>query len=200
MIIKRNILIVLILFGTLVLNGCGAVAALIVNPSTDKMLDYNTSADNQSLLRDYRAKGYKVNIGNFTDVSGSNETIKCRLITSVTLPKNETYAKYIEHAFQKEFTDAKLYDPHSDVTISATIHEIDGGTVYGNAYWSSDITLTSSNGTSYRFKSTYEYESSISAAYACSDMYKNFPLALKKWIHDALNHPKFEKLLEKRKK
>ncbi len=198
--IKRNIFLVLALVGALVLNGCGAVAALIVNPSTDKMLDYNTSVENQLLLQHYRAKGYKVNIGNFTDLSKSNKMVKCRLMTSVVPAKDETYAKYIEHAFQKEFTDAKLYNTHSDVIISATINEIDGGTLYGNAYWSFDITLSSSNGTNYRVKSTYEYVSSISAAYACHDMYKTFPIALQKWIHDALKHPKFEKLLKKRKK
>ncbi|GEM_PF-3399148 len=197
MIIKRNIWLLLVLMATLVLNGCGAIAAMVVNPSTDKMLDYNVSVENQSLLQTYSSKKYRINIGKFTDASESNKTVKCRLMTSVHPPKDESYAKYIEHAFQKEFTDAKLYNPRSNVTISATINEIHGGTVYGDAYWSFDLTLASSNGVSYRFKSTYEYESSISAAYACSDMYKTFPLALQKLIHDAVTQPKFARLLQK---
>lgn len=200
MIHKRKILIALIMLGALVLNGCGAVAALIVNPSTDKMLDYNTSIDNQLLLQDYSAKGYKVNMKKFIDVSESNKTIKCRLMTSVAPPKNETYATYMEHAFQKEFKQSNLYDPRSDIDLSATIHKIEGGTVYGNAYWTFDMTLVSSNGRKYRFQSIYKYESSISAAYACSDMHKTFPLAVRKLIYDAVNQANFLSLLEKRKK
>ncbi|MCF6244962.1 MAG: hypothetical protein L3J43_07980 [Sulfurovum sp.] len=200
MINKRKIFITLIIMSVFVLNGCGVIATLIVNPSADKMLDYNTSVENQLLLQNYSAKGYKVDMETFIDVSECNKTVKCRLMTSVTPPRNETYAAYIEHAFQKEFKLAKLYKPRSDISLSATIHKIEGGSVYGNAYWSFDMTLASSNGIHYRFQSVYKYESSISAAYACSDMYKTFPLALKKLIHDAVKHPKFETLLAKIKK
>ncbi len=197
MIIKRNIWILFILMSALVLNGCGAIAAAVINPNTDEMLDYNVTATNQSVLQTYAGKRYSMNIGKFTDASEHNKTVKCRLMTSVTPPKDETYAKYIEHAFQKEFTKARLYNPRSPIIINTTIHKIDGGSVYGNAYWAFDITLTSSNGVSYRFKSRYEYESSMSAAYACSDMYKTFPLALQKLIHDGITDPKFVRLLQK---
>lgn len=196
---KIKFLLVLIM-GTFVLNGCGVLATLIVNRSTDKMLNYNTSIDNQLLLGNYAAKGYKVGLKKFIDVSECNKTVKCRFMTSITPPKNETYATYIEHAFQEEFKQAKFYDSRSKVILSATIHKIEGGSVYGNAYWSFDMTLVSSNGIDYRFQSMYEYESSISAAYACSDMHKTFPLALQKLIEDAIKHPKFAALLEKRKK
>jgi len=197
MMVKRNIWVLVVLMtALLVLNGCGALAAMVVNPGKDKMSDYNISADNQSLLQMYAEKGYRVNIGKFTDASKSNETVKCRLMTSVHPPKDETYAKYIELAFQKEFAEAKLYDTRSKIILSATIDEIKGGTVYGDAYWSFVLTLASSNGKSYRLTSTYEYASSVTAAYACSDMYRTFPLAVQKLIRDALKDPGFSGLLQ----
>ena len=197
---KQTITVLLIVLAAFTFNGCGAIAALVVNTNTDKMLDYNTSAKNQSVLKAYSKEGYRINIGHFTDASESEKTVKCRLMTSVEPPKNETYVAYIEHAFQKELTSSKLYKSNAKVTIVATINEINGISTYGNAYWSFDITLKSSNGESYRVMSKFEYNSSISAAYACADMHKTFPLALQKLIHDAITDPKFRTLLQKSKK
>jgi len=197
----NRVLTALVVMSILLLNGCGigAVAALVTNRGENKMPDYTISANNQALLQGYKDKGYKVKLRNFTSQSDNNTTIKCRLMTPVIPPKHNSYAQYIEDAFQKELTEANLYHKNAHITLLGTIHEIDGGTLYGNAYWSIDMTLLSSNGTSYRLKSTYEYESSISAVHACSDMYKKFPIMLNKWIHDALKDPKFEALLKTKK-
>jgi len=178
------------------MNGCGAIAALVVNKGNDKMLDYNISKENQALLTNLAKDGYRVRFGEFTDASESNETIKCRLMTSVHPPKHETYVQYIQHAFEKEFTASGLYDERAKTVITATINEIEESSVYGDAYWSFEVTLRSSNGKKYTVKSEYEYDSSITAAYACEEMHKTFPLALQKLIHDAIKNDQFIKLLQ----
>jgi len=178
------------------MNGCGAIAALVVNKGNDKMLDYNISKENQTLLTSMAKDGYRVRLGEFTDASESNETIKCRLMTSVHPPKHETYVQYIQHAFEKEFKASGLYDEHTRTVITATINEIEGSSVYGDAYWSFEVTLRSSNGEKYTVRSEYEYESSITAAYACEEMHKTFPRALQKLIHDAIKDLKFKSLLD----
>jgi hypothetical protein len=196
---KLIILVFLTLMALLSLNGCGGAAVMVVNTDTEKMHDYNLSASNQTTLRGLSQRGYRVNLGDFKYVNKDEEnaTVKCRLMTSVTPSKNETYTKYIEHAFQKEFKRAKLYDPRTGITIRADINKLEGGSVYGDAYWLFDITFISSNGERYHLLSKYTYESSITATYACKEMHKTFPLALQKLIHDTVKSPKFMKLLQK---
>jgi hypothetical protein len=192
----KSILLTLLFVGSaFVLSGCGA-AALVVNPHSETMHDYNLSSENQILLNAFADKGYRVKLGEFTDLSESNKTITCRLMSDVHPPKDESYRSYIAHAFEKEFKTSKLYDAHAPVTIDTKIEHIEGSSVYGDAYWKFDITLTSSNGAREHIVSTYTYESSISAYYACHEMYRTFPLAVQKLIGDVLKDPGFATLLQ----
>jgi hypothetical protein len=103
-------------------------------------------------------------LNNFTD-SGKNESkVMCRLTTPVGTVSGETFASYIENAFKKELLTAGMYDSKSNVTISANLDDIYGSTTSGNTYWEFKITITSSNGTSYKVNSRYDYESSFSAS------------------------------------
>ena len=199
---KRTMTFLLIAMTSgIMMNGCGGIAAMVVNPNGDEhMVDYNTSKTNQAILKKISEKGYRINLGDFKDQSESEKTITCRLATSVHPPKDESYILYIQHAFEKEFEHAKLYEKKSTVTITAELNELYGSTTYGDAYWSFDITLVSSNGEKLRVRSRYDYESSITAAYACKEMHKTFPLALQKLIHDTISDKRFELLLQKRKK
>jgi predicted Zn-dependent protease len=196
---KSAISVFFVFMTLLLLNGCGGMAVMVVNTNTDKMHDYNSSTSNQAILRNLSKKGYRVNVGDFVYADKDEKTAKitCRLMTSVAPPKNESYAKYIKHAFQREFRSAKLYDPHAAITIRTNINKLEGGTVYGDAYWLFDITFISSNGKSYHLISKYIYSSSITATYACKEMHKTFPFALQKLIHDAVKNPGFIKLLYK---
>jgi len=184
------------------LNGCaiGAIASMIVNKGDDSMPTYTASKENQTLLTSIATEGYNVNLGTFKNADENNKSVKCRLMTNVKPPKDTTYKKYIKHAFETEFKAAKLYHTHSNVLITATIDEIKGSSMYGNAYWSFVITLSSSNENHYKVKSKYTYDSSFRAPSACKDMHKTFPLALQKLIHDAIINPKFKTLLYKVKK
>ena len=119
-------------------------------------------------------------------------------MTSVQPPKGQKYKEYIQHAFETEFKAAKLYQTNSKASIGATIHELSGVSMYGNAYWAFELTFSSSNGNSYKVKSKYTYDSSFRASGACKDMYKTFPLALQKLIHDTIKNPKFKTLLYKK--
>ncbi len=193
----KNILLTITL--AFVFNGCGVMATLVMTPNTDKMNDYNVSSTNQALLKPLSKHAYKVNVGEFIDTTDTNNTLKCRIMNAVTPPKDKTYASYMQEAFIKELSASNLYSRKSDISIYAKIHEIYGSTTYGDAYWSFDITLISSNQESYHLISKYEYPSSLSAAYACTEMCETFPLALQKLIHDAIKDPKFKKLLQKSK-
>jgi hypothetical protein len=180
------------------LNGCGAIAALVVNPhSNEKMPDYNLTVQNQIILKKFVKEGYRVNLGDFKDHSESEQTITCRLMTSVHPPKDESYILYLKHAFEKEFNGASFYSKRSDTTLSVTLEELYGSSTYGDAYWSFKMRLKSTNGESLHVRSQYNYESSITAAYACEEMYRTFPLAVQKLIYDTITDKDFVKLLKK---
>ena len=189
----------LVLFPTLLLmNGCGGVAALVVNPNTTQMRDYNISNKNQAILKPLSEKGYRLNFGDFRDLSDTKKTITCRLATSVHPPKDERYIDYIKDAFSKEFKKAGIYDKKANTIISVTLNDLYGSSTYGDAYWSFDITLDASNGKRLHIVSRYDYESSITAAYACKEMHQTFPLALQKLIHDTITDKQFPLLLQER--
>ena len=170
---------------------------MVVNPNDTQMHDYILSIKNQKILKPLSQKGYRLDLGAFTDLSESEKTITCRLATSVHPPKNARYIDYIRHAFETEFKKSKLYDAKAKTTITATLNNLYGSTTYGDAYWSFDITLHSSNGQSLHIVSKYDYESSITAAYACEEMHKTFPIALQKCINDTVKNPDFKRLLYK---
>jgi len=179
-----------------ILNGCGGIAAMVVNPNSTQMHNYSVSNANQTILKALSQKGYRVNFGTFADLSESEKTITCRLATSVHPPKDERYIDYIKHAFETEFKKAGLFDRNAKTTITATLDDLYGSTTYGDAYWSFEITLHASNGNRLHVVSRYDYESSITAAYACEEMHKTFPLALQKLIHDTLTNEHFHTLIE----
>jgi hypothetical protein len=55
------------------LNGCGGAAVMVVNTDTEKMHDYNLSASNQTTLRGFSQRGYRVNLGDFKYVNKDEE-------------------------------------------------------------------------------------------------------------------------------
>lgn len=182
---KRFILSVLI-FGLMALfTGCA-----------NKVPAYAISTNNVVNLQGLAKDNGKVNLNNFTD-SGRNESkVMCRLATPVGTASGETFASYIENAFKKELLVAGMYDPKSNITISANIDKLYGSTTIGNAYWEFTVTVKSSNGTSYTVHSRYDYESSFSAMSACSEMQRSFVPAVQKLIGDIIQHPKFVDLLK----
>lgn len=195
---KKNIsAFLLITLFVFLLNGCGigAIGSMVVNRGNHTMPAYTVSKKNQTMLEKIATEGYVVKLGEFKNTNEENQTIKCRMMTSVKPPKDKNYKEYIRHAFETEFKPSKLLQTHSKVSISATIKEINGRSMYGDAYWSFKITLISSNGNSYDVESKYTYDSSFRASSACKDMHKTFPLALQKLIHDAIANPKFKTLL-----
>jgi hypothetical protein len=177
------------------IHGVVAIIAVIgLSGCANKVHDYAVSTENLMVLKSLASKANKVNVGEFTDSGKNEKAVMCRLATPIGTPKGETFASYIKNAFQKELLIADLYDPKAKNTISANVNDVYGSTVLGNAYWSFDVTVKSSNGKSYNVKSRYDYESSFSAMSACSEMQRSFPLAVQKLIGKIITHPKFVEL------
>lgn len=173
-----------------------AIATLLFSGCANKVHDYSVSTENILVLKDIAKLDKKISIGNFTDSGREESKLMCRLSTPIGTPKGETFATYIKNAFEKELLISGMYDKNSQIKISANLNEVYGSTVLGNAYWSFDITLKSSNGKKMNIKSRYDYESSFSAVSACSEMQRSFPLAVQKLIKDIINNPKFKELIK----
>ena len=183
---KRFILSVLV-FGFMVFFTTGCA---------NKVPAYAISTNNVVSLQGLSANNGKVNLNNFTDSGRDESKVMCRLATPVGTANGETFASYIENAFKKELLVAGMYDPKSNITISVNIDNLYGSTTLGNAYWEFDVTVKSSNGTSYKVHSRYDYESSFTAMSACSEMQRSFVPAVQKLIGDIVKNPKFPDLLK----
>jgi hypothetical protein len=173
-----------------------AVAALLFSGCANKVHNYSASTENILMLKDLAKSGKRVSLGNFTDSGKEESKMMCRLATPIGTPKGETFATYIKDAFKKELLLSGLYDKNSKTKISANLNDIYGSTVLGNAYWSFDITLKSTNGKKMNVKSRYDYESSYFASSACSEMQRSFPLAVQKLIKDIISNPEFKELVK----
>ncbi len=178
----RKILLIGIVFvGTLFFSGCA-----------NKVHTYSPSTMNIMKLKNMPIK--KSRTGTFTD-SGKNEAkVMCRLATPVGTPTGETFASYIQDAFTQELMLSDKYSPDANNVITANIDDLYGSTTIGNAYWEFKITVKSSNGTSYKVYSRYDYESSFSAMSACSEMQRSFVPAVQKLNKDIIDNPKFADL------
>jgi len=170
------------------------IAILGLTGCANKVHDYAPSTENLLTLKSLTGKVNKVNVGQFTDSGNNEREVMCRLATPIGTPKGETFASYIQDAFEKELLISNLYDAHAKNTISANLNDIYGSTTIGNAYWSFDVTVKSTNGKSFNVKSRYDYESSFSAMSACSEMQRSFPLAVQQLIGKIIKNPKFPAL------
>ena len=162
----------------------------------NKVPVYSISTHNVIKLQGLSKNNGKVKVSIFTD-SGRNESeVICRLDTPVGIANDKTFASYIENAFKKALLTAGMYDPKSNVIISANIDRLYGSTIIGDAYWEFTVTVKSSNGTSYKVHTRYNYQSSFSAMSACSEMQRSFVPAVQKLIGDIIQNPKFVDLLK----
>lgn len=166
-------------------------ALLAMNGCANKVHDYSVSTENMISLKSVAQSTKSINIGNFTDSNKDERSVMCRLATPIGTPQDETFASYIQNALKKELLVSNMYNPSSSTIITANLNDIYGSTTLGNAYWSFDITMKSTNGTSYTVKSKYDYESSFSAYSACSEMQRSYTLAVQKLIGEIINNPKF---------
>jgi len=171
---------VLVLVAVMALSGCA-----------NKVHDYSVSTENLIALKSVAKNAKSVNIGEFTDSGREERSTMCRLATPIGTPKGETFASYIQNAMKKELFISDMYNPNSSTIITANLNKIYGSTTIGNAYWSFDMTLKSSNGNSYNVTSRYDYESSFSAMSACSEMQRSYPLAVQNLIGEIVKNPKF---------
>jgi len=167
------------------------VAVMAFSGCANKVHDYSVSTDNLVALKSLSKNTKSVNIGNFTDSGRNERSTMCRLATPIGTPQGETFASYIQNALKKELLISDMYNPSSSTTISANLDKVYGSTTMGNAYWSFDMTLKSSNGQTYKVTSKYDYESSFTAMSACSEMQRSYPLAVQKLIGKIIKNPKF---------
>ena len=182
---KRFMLSILV-FGLMALfTGCA-----------NKVPAYAISTNNVVSLQGLSKDNGKVNLNNFTDSGRDESKVMCRLVTPVGTASGETFASYIENAFKKELLVAGMFDPKSNITISANIDKLYGSTTLGNAYWEFTVTVKSSNGTSYTVHTRYDYESSYMGSSACSEMQRSFVPAVQKLIGDIVQNSKFVDLLK----
>ena len=181
---KRLLSSVLVLGALALFSGCA-----------NKVATYAISTNNVLALKGL-SKDDSVNLGDFTDSAKGESKLMCRLATPIGTPSGETFASYIKDAFTKELLTAGVYDPKSQVVISANLDDIYGSTMFGNAYWEFKVTVKSSNGNSYNIHTKYDYESSYFAGSACSEMQRSFVPAVQKLIGDIVTNPKFSNLIK----
>ncbi|NPA59054.1 MAG: hypothetical protein GXO30_01100 [Epsilonproteobacteria bacterium] len=171
-------------------------AILLFSGCANKVATYAVSTNNVLSLQGMSKENGKINLGDFTDSDKNEAKVMCRLATPIGTPSGETFSSYIKDAFTKELLISGMYDPNSKVTISANLDDIYGSTTIANAYWEFKVTVKSSNGLSYKVHTKYEYESSYSAASACSEMQRSFVPAVQKLIGDIVQNPKFKDLIK----
>ncbi len=181
---KNKILISTSLLATLLFTGCGI-----------KTNEYNVSADNVQTLRNYQ--DLKLDVSNFTASNKDESSVMCRLAETVSTPKGEPFFEYIKDAFVSELKMAGVYDKNSDLKISGNLNKIYGSSMFGNAYWEMDVTVTSSNGNSITVNTKRDYPSSYLASTACNNMGTSFAPSVKQLIGDILDHKDFSKLVRK---
>ena len=181
---KNKILISTSLLATLLFTGCGI-----------KTNEYNVSADNVQTLRNYQ--DLKLDVSNFTASNKDESSVMCRLAETVSTPKGEPFSEYIKDAFVSELKMAGVYDKNSDLKISGNLNKIYGSSMFGNAYWEMDVTVTSSNGNSITVNIKRDYPSSYLASTACNNMGTSFAPSVKQLIGDILDHKDFSKLVRK---
>lgn len=169
-----------------------AMAALLFTGCGVKTADYSVSAENVQKLR--QLGDVKIGLDSFTAVNKDESMIMCRLSEPIETPNDEPFEKFIEKAFKDEMIIAGIYDEKADIKISGNLKRIYGSSVIGNAFWSYDMNISSSNGKSFDIKSVYEYGSSFSAYAACENMGSSFVPSVKKLIKDIISHPEFNSL------
>ena len=116
---------------TVLFTGCGI-----------KTTEYNVSADNVQTLRAYQ--DVKLGVSDFTATNKGESSVMCRLAETVSTPKGEPFSEYIKEALISELKMAGNYDTASDLKISGNLNKIYGSTMFGNAYWEVNVTITSS--------------------------------------------------------
>ena len=173
-----------VVFAAFLFTGCGI-----------KTSEYNVSADNVQILRDY--KELKLDVSTFSATTAGESSAMCRLAETISTPKGESFEEYIKDALISELKMAGVYDKNSDLKISGNLNKIYGSTMYGNAYWEISVTITSSNGKSLSVNTKREYPSSYLASTACNNMGTSFSPTIKQLIGDILNHKDFHLLLNK---
>ena len=178
----------------LLLSSSVALATLLFTGCGIKTTEYNPSADNVQTLRDY--KDLKLNASNFTSTSKDESSILCRLAETISTPKGEPFAAYIENAINSELKMAGNYDKNSDIKLSGNINKVYGSSMLGNAYWEINATINSSNGKSLTVNTKRDYPSSYLASTACNNMGTSFEPTINQLVSDILNHKDFSELVK----
>ncbi len=180
---------------SLLFSSSVALATFLFTGCGIKTSEYNVSADNVQKLRDY--KELKLDVSSFTATKAGESSILCRLAETVSTPKGESFEEYIKEALISELKMAGTYDKNSTLKVSGNLNNIYGSTMFGDAYWEINVTITSTNGKSLTVNTKREYPSSYLASTACNNMGTSFSPTIKQLISDILNHKDFSSLLDK---
>ncbi len=180
---------------SLLLSSSIVLAAFLFTGCGIKTGEYNVSADNVQTLKDY--KELKLDVSNFTATNSGESSVMCRLAETISTPKGEPFSDYIKEALISELKMAGVYEKNSELKISGNLNKIYGSTMFGNAYWEINVTITSSNGKSITVNTKRDYPSSYLASTACNNMGTSFAPTIKQLIGDIVNHKDFSELLSK---
>lgn len=182
---KRSIIPVMIAVCTFLISGCA-----------NKVPTYSNTPENIRAVKKLVPSVAPINVGHFSATNEGEAKVMCRLSSPVGTPDGVTFAKYIEDALVTELEMGNLIDPKSSITVTGHLDELYGSTILGNAYWEFKVKVKSSNGKSFDVVSRYDYESSFTAIYACSEMQRSYLPAVQKLVNRILTHPNFSELLK----
>jgi len=178
----------------LIVGSLALALAMLMSGCANKVHNYSVNTKNVMLLKD-TPSGSMANVGKFSDSGKDESKVMCRLATPIGTPNGETFASYMQDSLTQELMMADRYDSKSTSSITANLDDMYGSTILGNAYWEFKVTVNSSNGTSYKVHTKYDYESSFTAYSACAEMQRSFVPAIQKLNNEIIKNPKFTELL-----
>lgn len=176
------------------LIGFSLVALILVGCETTSSIPYDVSTANViSVEKSITSQGKKARVGSFIAASGVDESPMCRMMGDVVPSPGKTLTQFVQQAFEKELYAAKALDPDAPVLIEGVVQKLDFSSV-SPAQWNIALNVKSSNGTSYSVETTYKFETSFSAWYACQNVADAFGPTVQTLLEKVVNHPDFPKL------
>lgn len=186
---RRSSSPLLAIFAAVISSGCAIVAPT-----------YSPSLENITTLK--KSGEYSVKVADFTSINGpqNEKTISIRG-SSMSSPKNESYASYLADALKTELDMAKKLSPSADTVISGELlrNDIDAsGFSMGYGDIAARFIVKRGNQTRYeQVKSAHtEWESSFAGAIAIPTATQAYPMLVQKLIAELTNDKSFIEALK----
>lgn len=153
---------------------------------------YSPSAKNVQTLQNSGLKPFSISAIRAGD--SNSKGIMCRAAGPIAPPNDQTYAQYIEDAFEQEMEIAGL-SSSSGPSVRGTLEKVNFSST-GSSAWTFTLNFSNTAGKSTRIQSSFPFKSAFSADKACQRVAQNLGPAVEKLINDTVQDPAFRALLQ----